>query len=429
MTAQSKAAALEAALREEAPAAWAMLSRRGRAAVFPEGIPSQAAEAAGCRYKATIGQVTDGRGSPMSLPSMSRHLVGLSERDVFLYASQGGLPALRRAWRSWQERDAGGAAAGLPPPLVTAGLTNGLALAAALFVDGETEVLIPDPCWGNYRGIFGVFTGGRLRPYRFFDEGGDFDVAALRGALARARGRRAVLVLNFPGNPTGYTPRLDEVPAIVRAVTEHPDPLVVILDDAYHGLIYREGLLERSLFWELSRRADPARLVPVKVDGVTKELFFFGGRVGFLSFGLPGAAGAALEDKARALCRFTVSAMPGPSQALVLAALADRGVLDAELAAVRGELRRRFDALVSALDGPADDPLRPYPANAGCFCLVGLPSELDAEVLRRRLIAEHSVGVVSISALNALRIAFCSMALEDIPEAVARIRAAVSGRG
>lgn len=425
MPAPSKAERLEAALIEGAPAAWAMLNRRGRAAAFPEGIPFQSAQAAGCRYNATMGQVTDGAGRPLSLPSMSRHLVGLSERDVFLYARQGGQPELRRAWRGWQDREARGASEALPLPMVTAGLTNGLALASAMFVDRDTEVLIPDPCWGNYHGIFGVFGDGWLRPYRFFDEAGRFDVASLRGALADARGRKAVLVVNFPGNPTGYTPRLDEVPAILDAITGHPDPLVVICDDAYHGMVYREGLLVESLFWELTRRADPSRLVPVKVDGATKELFFFGGRVGFLTFGVPGEAGEALDDKARALCRFTVSSMPGPSQALVLAALEDHAALDREIAEVRAELKRRFDALEQALGTLEGTPLSPYPANSGCFQLLRVAPPLDAEALRLRLLEDHSVGAISVASLNALRIAFCSMSLEDIPEAVARIRAAV----
>ena len=420
----TKAERLEATLLEEAPAAWACLNRKGRAAAFPEGIPFQSSQASGCTYKATIGQVTDGRGAPQTLNSLSRHIVDLEDRDVFLYSAQGGLPALRRAWAGWQAEERGDLE--LPLPMVTAGLTNGLALAATLFADDETEVLVADPYWGNYNGIFGVFGGAWLRPHPFYDDRGGFDVAGLAAALEQVRGKKAVLVLNFPGNPTGYTPTLEEAAAIVEVILAHPGPLVVICDDAYHGMVYREGLLEASLFWELSRRADPAKLLPVKVDGAIKELFFFGGRVGFLTFGIGGAAGAALEDKARAMCRFTVSAMPGPSQALVLAALREPEVLNREIAEVRAELKRRYDVLTEALTTLEGTPLTPFPSNSGCFSLVGVERSIDADMLRLRLIEEQSVGVISVKSLNALRIAYCSMAIEDIPEVVKRLKAAVS---
>jgi len=420
----TKAERLEATLLEEAPAAWACLNRKGRAAAFPEGIPFQSGQASGCTYKATIGQVTDGHGAPMTLNSLSRHIVDLEDRDVFLYSAQGGQPALRRAWAGWQAEERGDLV--LPPPMVTAGLTNGLSLAATMFTDEETEVIVADPYWGNYNGIFGVYGGAWLRPYPFWDAEGRYDVESLRAALAHVRGKKAVLVLNFPGNPTGYTPTLDEAAAIVEVILAHPGPLVVICDDAYHGMVYREGLLEASLFWELSRRGDPARLLPVKVDGATKELFFFGGRVGFLTFGVGGAAGAALEDKARALCRFTVSAMPGPSQALVLAALQEPEVLKAEIAEIRAELKRRFDVLTESMATLEGTLLTPYPANSGCFSLVGVDRSLDADALRLKLIEEQSVGVISVKSLNALRIAYCSMAIEDIPEVVKRLKAAVS---
>jgi aspartate/methionine/tyrosine aminotransferase len=424
MSAQSKVERQEAALREEAPAAWACLNARGRRLAYPAGIPAQSTDAAGCTYNATIGQVTDGRGNPLPLPSLERHSGDLDNRDLFLYAKQGGAPELRRAWRGWQALEAG--EVDLPLPMVTAGLTHGLSLVASLFVDEDTDVLIADPCWENYEGIFGDFFGGRLRGFDFFDADLRFNAAALREALAASAGRKAALLLNLPGNPSGYTLTRAEVPAMMEAILAHPGPLVVICDDAYHGMTYEDDLLTESPFWELARRGDPARLLAVKIDGVTKELFFFGGRVGFVTFGVGGAAGAALEDKARASARFTVSSMPGPSQAIAAAALSDLPQLRAEQAAVMATLTERYAAMKQALGALEGTALTPYPFNSGCFCLVGVDPAIDADALRRRLIAEQSVGVVAVPSINAVRLAFCSMALEDIPEVVRRLAAAVA---
>ena len=61
-------------------------------------------------------------------------------------------------------------------------------------------------------------------------------------------------------------------------------PLVVVCDDAYAGLVFEPEIPRESPFWDLAG-AHP-NLLAVKVDGATKEFSFFGGRVGFLTFGV-----------------------------------------------------------------------------------------------------------------------------------------------
>ena len=71
------------------------------------------------------------------------------------------------------------------------------------------------------------------------------------------------------------------------AIRNTTKPIVVICDDAYNGFVYENDRITRSPFHELAD-ADPARVLPIKVDGATKELCFFGGRVGFVTFGVSG---------------------------------------------------------------------------------------------------------------------------------------------
>jgi len=416
----SRLDALNEAIAHELPAASACLSPIGRRAVYPRGIPAQSREAADCAWRATIGQVTDGRGNPLAPPSLAEQVPSLDARAAFLYTAQGGDPALRRAWKAWQEPEGGGV--DRPLPLVTAGLTHALAIAAELFAGEGTDVLLSRPCWGNYLGIFQMRRGANIHRYDFFDAGREgFDAASLARALAARAGRPCVLVLNFPGNPTGYSPREDEVPAIVETLLNHPGPLVVLFDDAYQGMVYRDDVQVDSLFWAIARRADPAGLLPVKIDGATKELFFFGGRVGFLTFGAAGDGASALEEKARAINRAMVSAMPGPSQAIVLEALRRPGSLRSEITRRRALLKRRYQVLQRELGRMEAAGLKPYPNNAGCFALVGVEPPLEADALRRRLIEEFSVGVIAVPEINALRLAFCSMDSDAIPEVVQRL--------
>ncbi|MEY3210230.1 MAG: hypothetical protein RIT28_711 [Pseudomonadota bacterium] len=419
----TKAEQLNEILRRDAPAAAASLSRFGQALAFPQGIPSQTAEAAGCELKATIGQLTDGFGHAMAVDALASHLVGIEPEQALLYGNAAGLKPLRELWRDRQAREGRGTPTSLPA--VVCGLTHGLSVAADLFLEPGVDVLVPTPYWGNYRLLFEARHGARIVGYPFFDAEQRFNTAGLAQALAGVQGR-AVVLLNFPSNPQGFSPRLEDVAPIVELLVNHPGPLVVVLDDAYHGIVFEDGALRDSLFWALARRADPARLLVVKVDGCTKELLFFGGRVGFITFSAAGEAGEALVDKVMASTRSTVSIPPGPSQALALAALRHPEI-DAQIQERLTMLRGRWEALQAALATlPKGGRLKPLPNNAGFFGLVSVDPDIDVQELRLTLIRDHSVGVISIPEINALRLAFCSTRAEDMPELIHRIQRAVS---
>lgn len=415
---------LNVALRAH-PAVLKLLSPLGLRTALPFGIPQQAADAAGCERRATIGQITDGAGQPLALPSLARFFPGLAPREAFLYAPQHGLARLRTRWREHVLRSAGDGTP-ISEPVVTAGITHAISLCGELFTGPDRPLVVPLPYWDNYDTIITMRTGAPIYTFDFFDRppiGQDgpprFNVAGLRTALAALDGP-ATLLLNFPANPTGYSPLADEVEGpcgIVAAILAHPHPLAVICDDAYEGLFFGEGMYGRSIYGALARAADPERHVICKVDGATKELVFFGGRVGFLSFSVTGAAGAALAEKAAALIRSTISNGPAPSQAAVLHAL-ESPSLEAEQRAVHSVLAERFHALRSALDRCC---VPYYPFNSGCFCLLPLPEGMDAELTRKRLIVEQSVGVIQVPQVNALRVAFCGIEAADIPDLVERL--------
>lgn len=403
--------ALNEILAAEHPAAAALLSPVGRRAAMPLGIPQQAAQAAGCALKATIGEITDGDGVPLALPSVARHFPDLDPKQAFRYAPQAGLTPLREAWARHLDAEA---AAPRSLPVVTGGITHGLSLCAELFTSPTVPLLLPEPYWDNYETIFTMRLGTPIRGFPFY-AGGGFNVKGLAAALAQVQGPQAVL-LNFPANPTGYAPTAAEAQAITEVIAAAPGPLLVICDDAYHGLVFEDGVYAGSLFALLANAVDPARTLVCRVDGATKELVFFGGRVGFLTFSASGRAGEALAEKAAAVIRATVSSCSAPAQAAVLAALASP-TLAAEQHQVRERLATRYRALRDAL---LANSLEPYPFNGGCFALVPVMG-MDAEEARHRLIRDHGVGTITVPGANALRLAFCGIEAEDIPELVARV--------
>ncbi len=395
-----------------------MLSQLGRRAALPLGIPFQAAQSRHCELQATIGEITDGAGRPLGLHAIEECFRGIDPRLALRYVPPAGLMSLREAWGRHH------AAPGVPAslPIVTAGVTQGLAVCADLFCGPDTPLILGLPYWDNYDVTFGLRTGCPIWTYDFYEHGGSdarFNVAGLAAQLERVRGP-AVVLLNFPNNPTGYSPGV-EVEDLVRVLLAHPHPLVVITDDAYHGYVYEPDILVESLYDRLAPLADPQRLLVCRVDGATKELVFFGGRVGFLTFSASGAAADVLVEKATTLIRGVLSSGPAPSQAAVLAAL-NSPDLAAQTAAVLDELRGRYLALKVALLAAG---LRASPFNSGCFALLPLPATLDAEAVRQRLIHEQSVGVIAVPSANALRVAFCSVSAATYPELTRRIAAVV----
>lgn len=433
-------------LEEASPALFRLLSPLGRRSVFPPGIPFQAAEARGKAFNGTIGQITDGHGGAVALPSLAAGLSGLGSggplgeaaaNRAVLYSPVEGIPELRRLWGERQRRQAparvpAGRAEDVPTtlPQVVDGLTHGLSVLADLFAGEGRAVVVAEPFWGNYRQTFTVRNGAPLVAAPAYRDGA-FHAGAWAEALATLpAGEPAVAILNFPSNPGGYTPTADERDALVASLLEAAEErdLLAICDDAYAGLVYDDGVPRESIFWHLAGRHP--RLVPVKVDGATKELSFFGGRVGFLTwpFAADSPAAAALESKVKFLLRATVGSPVAPSQVLVLQALADPGLED-EVEAVRRLLAGRVEVLREALAACDPAVLTPLPFNSGCFALVALgsgedsvanPGGADPEALRRHLLDHEDTGLIAIRP-RFVRIAHCSVDAGDLPELVRRL--------
>jgi aspartate/methionine/tyrosine aminotransferase len=423
-------AEVNAPLEEGAPALFSALSLLGRRAYFPPDIPAQGAQARGKAINGTIGQITDGRGGAVPLPQLAAALSGLSPDDrnqALLYSPIEGMPEVRRRWREWQRR---GLSNSLPSslPLVTAGLTHALSVLADLFGGEGKALAVPQPFWGNYRQTFAARTGAAVRTAPAYVDG-RYNVHAVAEALdGLPDGEPAVALLNLPSNPGGYTLTAGERQQVLASLREVAArrPLVVICDDAYAGLVFEPDVPRASLFWDLIGLHP--NLVPVKVDGATKEFSFFGGRVGFITFAAdPGSAVAgSLESKMKMLVRSVIGSPVASSQVVLLQALRQEGI-ETEVEAVRALLEERYRALRGALAETDPRLLTVLPFNSGCFALVELPEPLGltSEQVRRHLLDHHDTGLISIEP-RYLRIAHCSVDAAALPELVRRLEKGIA---
>ena len=408
----------------EGTVAGRLLSTLGREMYFPKGIVAQTGEAnqRASRFNATVGMAFE-EGEPIMLSGLRDLVGGLSPREAVAYAPTPGVPELRRLWR--EEMGRKNPSLGSTPttlPMVTGGLTNGLFQISELFIDSGDALVLPRLFWGNYRLMIGVRRNAEIVEYDLFTDAGGFNVAGLERAIGDRK--KAVVLLNFPNNPTGYTPTVEEAAAIEGALVSKADAgcdLLVVCDDAYFGLFYEEGLLEESLFARLAQAHE--RILAVKIDGATKEDFAWGFRVGFVTVGGKGLGREeldALERKLMGSIRSTVSNSSRIAQSMLARALASDGYRQEKLAK-RELLRSRYARVREILAAADTGPLAALPFNSGYFMAFACDG-VSAERLRLALLDE-GIGTIAIGEAY-LRVAYSTIDERDLEELYGAIFAA-----
>lgn len=408
-------------LAKECPVVLQMLSARGRRFFFPaKGILAQGAEA---KQKAKVANATVGiateNGAPMHLACIHRYYQGLTPAEIYDYAPSYGRPDLRAAWAKKQRSETPSLGDHLiSNPVVTNALTHGLGLVGDLFLDPGDPVLTSDLMWENYNLNWETRLEARFDYYPFFDEKlTGFNLPGFTAGLARHRGKKLVVSLNFPNNPSGYTPTRAEAEGIAKALVAEAEAgtrLVVCIDDAYYGMFFDDAVEKESMFGRLAGAS--SNLLAVKIDGATKEEFVWGLRVGFITFGVKNGTAAAykaLEDKTAGLIRAYVSNISNPGQSIVLKALNDPEfrTQQAEKVAV---LRARATVVAKECRRPEyADCWDVYPFNSGYFMCLRL-KDADADTVRVRLLDDHGVGVIALGKRE-LRVAFSCLAEAQIP--------------
>ena len=406
-----------------------LFSAFGKRIYFPKGIVSQSAEATknAHRYNATIGMAYE-HGQPMILESVAALFNGMGPKETVAYAPTGGDAALREAWRAEIGRkNAGIDTSKLSLPMVVAGLTNGMSLIGDLFIDPADTVLLPDMFWDNYPLIFEGRNRAEIVTFPFYTPGGGFDVEGFKtAARANARNSKLTVILNFPNNPTGYSPSVSEADAVAAAVRELAEggiSLLVVCDDAYFGLFFEQTTYKSSLFSRLYDLHE--NVLAVKIDGPTKEDFVWGFRLGFITFGSKGLDRAGLDAlgmKLMGSIRASVSNSSRPAQSILLKAMKD-GSYQRDKDAKFETLMRRYRKVREILDTRKTGfSLSPLPFNSGYFMSFDFKGG-SAEALRVKLLSEKGIGTISIQD-RYLRIAYASIDEENLEDLYSEIFAA-----
>jgi aspartate/methionine/tyrosine aminotransferase len=405
-------------INQKSEVVFELLSERGKNIFFPKkGILGQTAEAKGTRINATIGAAIEDDGSPMRLESLASK-IDIDPSLIFPYAPSFGRPDLRSKWKSMMyDKNPSLRNTELSLPVVTNALTHGISMTGYLFVNPGDEIIVPSLFWGNYNLTLANAYGAQLTKFNLFKEGG-FDLDSFEKKLNEGEIGKKILILNFPNNPTGYTPtqtEVDSIVSIIRTSAEKGNKIVAITDDAYFGLVYEEGIARESIFAPLSNIHE--NVLAIKIDGATKEDYVWGFRTGFMTYGIKNGDADlynALESKTAGAIRGNISNAANISQSL-LYSVYNSNEYALQKQAKFQTMQERYNAVKETLK---NEKYKKYftalPFNSGYFMCIQLTDGLVGEDVRQALIKRYSIGAISLN--NILRIAFSAVAAKDVKD-------------
>jgi len=401
-------------LLRDNPVVFDLLSEKGKLIFFPKsGLMSQSAQAKGKDINATIGIAINDDKTPMNFKSIADN-VKLDVKDVFPYASSFGKIELRETWREKIYKKNPSLNTEISLPIVTNALTHGIMVSAYMFLDAGEKIILGDLFWGNYKLILQNGFDTEFSMYSTF-KNGKFNTAGFDEKMSEEKGKK-VVIFNFPNNPTGYTLTNDEAEEIKKIVLKHAnqgEKILIICDDAYFGLVYKDGVYKESLFSIFANLHE--NVVAVKIDGATKEDFAWGLRVGFITFGSKGLTKdsmSVLEDKSAGVVRSTVSNVSNLSQSLVLKAFLSKDYQEEKEKNVQ-ILKSRFHKVEKILqDNKYKKYFKPYPFNSGYFMCIELNKEINSEAVRQKLLNKYDTGIIAIGSI--FRIAYSAIREDQI---------------
>ena len=378
-------------------------------------------------------------------------------KEIVPYSSIGGLNEIREIWKQWiiqksnydkekENQIISRLEKYITTPIITAGVTNGIFQCSKLFLNPGEYIIAPNKRWGNYDNIIEKFIGAKIKSFEFFKDQ-HINLNSIESAIKEVAQvqKKIVIILNFPNNPTGYMPSKDEVKEIIALLRKQQKvqdkPFIVFVDDAYEPYVYTENAANRSIFYELHQLEE--NIIPIKLDGITKELLLYGGRIGFITYGLKPSwvknddelttLKSEINNKLEGFTRATISNCNSFYQRVTQKIFTEKGVdqIISSRKKVKDLLKRRYEKINSDLAKIDNPDISVDPNSGGFFVFLNLNQDkIKATEFADHLLRSYKVGIIPIEKpnenVNGIRIAYCSVDLRDIPELIKRIDLALN---
>ncbi|MGO9756274.1 MAG: pyridoxal phosphate-dependent aminotransferase [Roseiarcus sp.] len=325
--------------------------------------------------------------------------LSLAAGETF-YTHQRGIPELREAIARYMRL-----VYGLPPGgeafqperfFVTVGGMHALQIAVRLIAGPGEEIIVPSPAWPNFEGAIALVGARCVNVPMTSGARWSLDIDRLAGAITPAT--RAI-VLNSPGNPTGFTATHDELVALLELSRQRG--LWIVADEIYGRLVYQG---ERApSFHDVMDQED--RILFVQT--LSKNWAMTGWRIGWLE--APPALGSTIEN----VIQYTTSGVPVFIQRAAIAAI-EQG--EPFIVHQRARMRASRDILCDGLAATGRVHFSRPEAAFYLFCSVD--GEDDTRALAKRLVDEAGLGVAPGSAFGAGGEAYIRLCFARSPEQI-----------
>ncbi|HEY0088339.1 MAG TPA: hypothetical protein VGB37_05810, partial [Candidatus Lokiarchaeia archaeon] len=118
---------------------------------------------------------------PCYLDGIKSYIGNAHVKDFVPYAPIGGVQDTRELWKDWiikksllnentNKEQVARLRKFITLPIITSGVTNGIYIACALFLNPNEYIIAPNRRWENYDTIIEKYLGARIKSFEFFKE-------------------------------------------------------------------------------------------------------------------------------------------------------------------------------------------------------------------------------------------------------------------
>jgi len=385
------------------------------------------------------------------LPEL-RQYINLPPEKFASYAPIAGIPKFRDLWEKWiiyKGKNAINLPSGtidisgkITKPAICNGITNSIFLISRFFLNPGEKIICPNKRWGNYNSVLHLQNELEIETFQFFkdDRLNIEGISELMLQISKVQDK-IVLILNFPNNPTGYCPTKNEIQDILNSLKNFCDssnkPVIIFCDDAYEGYSYSDHRVGTSIFYELIDLHP--NLIPIKLDGASKEFLMYGGRTGAITLGINSSWLSSSEkeiflqeweNKIQGMIRSTISNSNHFYQEVLIEILNDgfETMLESRNK-IYEILKKRYFASINAFEKYKTEGITMDPAGGGFFVFLNI-DKIQADKFADHLLLKYKVGTFPIVSekeeINGIRVAFCSIPIDKIEETFRRITLTLS---
>ncbi len=326
------------------------------------------------------------------------------EKGKTWYTPNAGLIALREAISNYVYRRTAVSYDPRTEVLVTVGGSEGIDLCLRTLLSPGDEVIIPQPSFVCYEPLTRLAGGVPVIVPTKEEDGFRLTADALRAAITP---RTKLLILPFPGNPTGAVMRREHLEAIADVLRD--TDIMVLSDEIYSDLTY--GDTPHVSLISLPNMAERT----VYIGGFSKSFAMTGWRLGYVCAPQP------VAKMMLKLHQFALMCAPTTAQYAAIEAL-NNG--EADVAAMREEYDARRRLIVKELN---EMGLTCFEPEGAFYVFPSIRSTgLSSEEFCKQLLYKKHVAVVPGNAFGAsgegfIRISYC-YSVSHITEALRRMK-------